>query len=393
MGPLTGIKIVELAGIGPGPMCGVLLADLGARVLRIDRPTPSNLGVERPLEYNLVLRNRETIALDLKAPAAIEVVLDLVESADALIEGFRPGVTERLGLGPDICLTRNPRLVYGRVTGWGQDGPLAKAAGHDLNYIALTGALAAMGRAEGPPAPPLNLVGDFAGGGLYLALGILAGVLEARASGKGQVVDASIVDGTASMMMQFYGMQTAGLWSDQRGSNVLDSGAPFYDVYACADGRYVSVAPIEDKFFVELLDRLGLPPSMIEMKRDRSQWPRLRQVFEETFAQKPLEAWCDLLQGSDACFAPVLNMHEALSHPHLRARETLIEVAGVVQPAPAPRFSRTRTTKPSPPRSADPERDEDILRSWLPADRVAQALEILHRNVQDQPDRRGRRTA
>jgi crotonobetainyl-CoA:carnitine CoA-transferase CaiB-like acyl-CoA transferase len=195
------------------------------------------------------------------------------------------------------------------------------------------------------------------------------------------------------MMMQFYGMQTAGLWSDQRGSNVLDSGAPFYDVYACADGRYVSVAPIEDKFFVELLDRLGLPPSMIEMKRDRSQWPRLRQVFEETFAQKPLEAWCDLLQGSDACFAPVLNMHEALSHPHLRARETLIEVAGVVQPAPAPRFSRTRTTKPSPPRSADPERDEDILRSWLPADRVAQALEILHRNVQDQPDRRGRRTA
>lgn len=376
MGPLTGFKVVELAGIGPGPMCGMLLADLGARVLRIDRTAPAALGVERPLEYNLVLRNRETIALDLKSPEAVALVLDLVEGADALIEGFRPGVTERLGLGPDACLARNPRLIYGRVTGWGQDGPLAKAAGHDLNYIAVTGALAAMGRADGPPAPPLNVVGDFAGGALYLALGILAGLLEARNSGKGQVVDASIVDGTASMMMQFYGMRAAGLWRDQRGSNVLDSGAPFYDVYACADGRYISVAPIEDKFFAELLDRLELPASMMAMKRDRREWPRLRKILAETFLAKPARHWCDLLDGTDVCFAPVLTMADAPDHPHVKARETLIEVAGVVQPAPAPRFSRSRPGMPVPPRAADPASYEDILRAWLPVEQVADALAV-----------------
>lgn len=377
MGPLKGLKIIELAGIGPAPMCGMLLADLGARVLRIDRPTPAKLGVERPLEYNLVLRNREAIALDLKSPASVDLMLDLVESADGLIEGFRPGVTERLGLGPDTCLARNPRLVYGRVTGWGQDGPLAKSAGHDLNYIALTGALDAIGRAGGPPTPPLNLVGDFGGGGLYLALGMLAALLEARTSGEGQVVDASIVDGAASMMMQFYGMHASGLWRNQRGSNILDSGAPFYDVYSCADGRYVSVAPIEDKFFAELLDRLSLPASLIEMKRDCEQWERLRSILADTFASKPARYWCDLLEGTDACFAPVLSMAEAAAHPHVNARETLVEVAGVVQPAPAPRFSRSRPAKPFPPKPAEPQHYEETLRTWLPAERVAQALEVV----------------
>lgn len=377
MGPLTGVKIVELAAIGPAPMCAMLLADLGATVLRIDRLEPSGLGVERPMAFNLIMRNREAVALDLKAPGAVDLVLDLVARADALIEGFRPGVAERLGLGPQACQARNPRLVYGRVTGWGQDGPLAHAAGHDLNYIALAGALAAIGRAGGLPAPPLNVVGDFAGGALFLAVGMLSALLEARASGRGQVVDAAITEGVATMMMPFFGLGAAGLWNERRGENILDSGAPFYDVYACADGALLSLAPIEDKFFAEFLRRAGLPETLLAMKTDRARWGELRARLEERFAAHPRQYWCDLLEGTDACVAPVLTMAEAREHPHLRARDALIDVAGVVQPAPAPRFSRTCPAPPAPPRPADPRRYEDILAGWLPPERLAPALEQL----------------
>lgn len=375
MGPLNGVKIVELAAIGPAPMCGMLLADLGATVLRIERLEPSGLGVARPIAFNLIMRNRETIALDLKAPHCVDLVLDLVETADALIEGFRPGVAERLGLGPQECLERNPALVYGRVTGWGQDGPLAHAAGHDLNYIALAGALAAIGRSGQLPAPPLNMVGDFAGGALFLAVGVLSALLEARRSGKGQVVDAAIADGVATMMMPFFGLSAADLWSEARGENVLDSGAPFYDVYACADGALVSLAPIEDKFFALFLNRVGLPEDALAMKADRARWPELRALLAETFARHPRDHWCDLLEGTDACFAPVLTMADMANHPHMRARGVVAEIAGVRQPVPAPRFSRTRPATPRPPANAKPEDYESILRRWLPPDRVGLALE------------------
>ncbi|WP_256561068.1 CaiB/BaiF CoA-transferase family protein [Bradyrhizobium sp. CCGUVB4N] len=377
MGPLGGLKIVELAGIGPAPMCGMLLADLGASVLRIDRLEPSGLGVERPIEFNLIMRNRDTVALDLKSKRSIELVLRLVQQSDVLIEGFRPGVTERLGLGPTECMERNPALVYGRVTGWGQDGPLSKYAGHDLNYVAITGALAAMGRAGAPPTPPLNVVGDFAGGGLFLALGILAAVIEARRSGKGQVVDAGIVDGVASMMTQFFGMKAAGLWTERRGDNILDSGAPFYDVYRCADDQFISVAPIEDKFFLELVQLIDLPASTIELKKDKRRWGELRTVLADTFVKKSSQHWRNLLENTDACFAPVLTMEEAASHPQLKARKTLIEVAGVVQPAPAPRFSRSVPDIPRPPRAHDPKDYEEILSRWLPREELAPALELI----------------
>ena len=377
MGPLSGLKVIELAGIGPAPMCGMLLADLGAIVLRIDRVEPSGLGVERPIEFNLIMRNRDTVALDLKSKPAIDLVLRLVQQADILIEGFRPGVTERLGLGPKECMERNPALVYGRVTGWGQDGPLAKSAGHDLNYVALTGALAAIGRAGAPPTPPLNVVGDFAGGGLFLAFGILAAVIEAKRSGTGQVVDAGIVDGVASMMTQFFGMKAAGLWTDSRGDNILDSGAPFYDVYECSDGRFISIAPIEDKFFLSFVKLVGLPASTIDMKRDKRQWDQLRRTLADTFAEKPSQYWCGLLENTDACFAPVLTMEEARNHPHLNARKTLIEIAGIVQPAPAPRFSRSVPETPRAPCAHDPDNYKAILSRWLPRDELTSALEII----------------
>jgi alpha-methylacyl-CoA racemase len=358
-------------------MCAMLLADLGASVLRIDRPEPSGLGVERPIEFNLIMRNRDTIALDLKDPAAIELVLQLIEDADVLIEGFRPGVTERLGLGPADCRARNGSLVYGRVTGWGQDGPLATTAGHDLNYIAITGALAAIGRSDAPPTPPLNIVGDFAGGGLFLALGILAAVLEARESGRGQVVDAGIIDGVTSMMTQFFGMKAAGLWTDKRGDNILDSGAPFYDVYGCADGKQISIAPIEDKFFLQLVRLIGLPASTLDLKKDKRRWQELRALFADTFAKQPRQYWCEMLENTDACFAPVLTMEEAMGNAQLKARKTLIEVAGVVQPAPAPRFSRTSPDTPKPPRAPHPGEYEEILSRWLPPERVAPALGVI----------------
>lgn len=344
-------------------MCAMLLADLGATVLRIDRPDPPELGIKRPLRHNLLLRGREVLALDLKQPEARETVLQLVERADALIEGFRPGVTERLGLGPENCFARNPRLIYGRMTGWGQDGPLAQAAGHDLNYIALTGALHHTGRAGQPPSWPLNLLGDYAGGSLYLAVGLLAAILEARQSGKGQVVDAAIVDGTAHLMTSVHGLFEAGILSSERGANLLDSGAPFYDCYECADGKWISVAPLESRFHAELLRRLGLDAKDFPKQADQAGWPEARRRLVETFRSKPRDQWCALLEGSDACFAPVLSIDEARLHAHMVARHVYVEIDGVPQPAPAPRFSRTPPKIPRPP--AEPASPDEILKTWL----------------------------
>jgi alpha-methylacyl-CoA racemase len=352
MGPLAGFRILEFAGIGPGPMCAMLLADMGATVLRLDRPMHAGLGLERPENFNLLNRSRVSALIDLKAKEGIALALDLIARADALIEGFRPGTMERLGLGPEPCLARNGRLVYGRMTGWGQDGPLAPAAGHDLNYIALTGALHAIGRAGGPPTPPLNLVGDYGGGALYLAFGVVCALLEAQKSGQGQVVDAAMIDGAASLMAPFYGLHAAGLHTDTRGENFLDSGAPYYDVYPCADGRYVSVAPIEIKFRDEFYRRIGLDASSLPPAGDRANWPAIKQAIAARLATRTAAEWCTLLEGTDACVAPVLSMAEAPAHPHHIARRTFIDVGGVVQPAPAPRFSRTRPAVPTPPRPA-----------------------------------------
>ena len=364
MGPLHGLRIVELAGIGPSPMACMLLADLGADVVRIERTEAADLGVHKPAQFNLLMRNRRLLALDLKQPEAVAQVLDLVEQADVLIEGFRPGVTERLGLGPQECLARNPRLVYGRMTGWGQTGPLAQAAGHDLNYVALTGVIHAIGRADQPPSIPLALTGDMGGGALYLALGVLAAVLEARSSGQGQVIDAAIVDGAASLATVFYGLHAAGLWQDQRGSNILDSGAPFYDVYECSDGAWISIGPIEARFYAQLLQLLELDPQDLGAQNDRSTWPRAKVLIAQRFRARTRAQWCALLEGTDVCFAPVLSFAEAPQHPHLKARATFVEVDGVVQPAPAPRFSRTVPDLPKPPR-ATPDCDVgSVLAAW-----------------------------
>jgi alpha-methylacyl-CoA racemase len=371
VGPLAGIRIVELAGIGPAPMAAMLLADLGATVLLVERPGGGRLGLERPRHLDLLLRGRRGIALDLKSPDGKALALRLVARADALIEGFRPGVTERLGLGPEDCLAENPRLVYGRVTGWGQDGPLAQAAGHDLNYIALAGALHAFGRRGGPPTPPLNLIGDFAGGALYLAFGLVCAILEARQSGQGQVVDAAMIDGTASLMTAFHGMVAAGLATHERGTNHLDTGAHFYNVYECADGRWISIAPIEGKFYAEFLRRLDLDPASLPAQMDRAQWPALEARFAALFETRTAAEWCALLEGSDACFAPVLTTDEAPLHPHHRARGTYVEIGGVVQPAPAPRFSRTRPDLPLPPQPLGEEAAETALAPWLDPAEIA----------------------
>ncbi len=372
MGPLEGVKIVEMAGIGPGPMCAMLLADMGATVLRIDRIEQVDLGQRRPLKYNLLLRNRKAIRVDLKRPEAVALTLRLVEGADALIEGFRPGVMERLGLGPDICLARNARLVYGRMTGWGQDGPLAAAAGHDLNYLALGGALGAIGRHGAPPTPPLNLVADYGGGALYLAMGVLAALVNVRKSGSGQVVDAAMVDGVASLMTSIFGLHAAGLMSTERGTNSNDSGAYYYDSYQCADGRWVSVAPIEGRFHAELLRRLGVDAAEIGDQHDRANWPKAREVLAARFKTRTRDAWCSVLEGSDACFAPVLAMDEVPNHPHIAARGTFIEVDGVAQPAPAPRFSRTPAAAPTSAEQTMNATPEQALDGWLNPDVIEQ---------------------
>ena len=363
MGPLAGFRIVEMAGIGPAPMCAMLLADLGATVLRVDRQQPSGLGLPGDARFSIMNRSRHAIAVDLKNPEGVALVLCLVAAADALIEGFRPGVMERLGLGPEPCLARNPKLVYGRMTGWGQEGPLAQAAGHDLNYIALAGVLHSIGRTGQPPTPPLNLVGDFGGGALYLAFGLACGLLEAQRSGRGQVVDAAMVDGAASLMAIFYALHAAGSFTATRGENVLDSGAFFYDVYECADGKYVSVAPIEDKFLEEFLHRMEIDPAEMPPKMDRRRWPEAKAKVAALFKRKTRDEWCRLLEGSDACFAPVLSLAEAPSHPHNLARQTFIEVDGIVQPAPAPRFSRTPAGRPTPPETPG-ERGIASLAHW-----------------------------
>lgn len=363
MGPLTGVKIVEFGGIGPPPMCAMLLADMGADVLRIDRVQPSGLGLPVPPRFSVMDRSRRSVAIELKKPEGIATVLRLLDQADALIEGFRPGVMERLGLGPEVCLSRNPRLVYGRVTGWGQTGPLAQAAGHDLNYIALTGAAHAIGRRGQTPTPPLNLVGDFGGGGLYLALGIVAALNGAQRSGKGQVVDAAMVDGAASLMSSIYGLYAAGMINDRRGENILDSGSHFYDVYETFDGKFISIASIEAKFYAELLQRLGLQNESLPDQMDQAHWPELKDRMAKLFRTKTREEWCEILEGTDVCFAPVLSFDEAPQHPHNKARDTFIEVDGVIQPAPAPRFSGTPSQVQRPP-AAPGEHTEEGLFDW-----------------------------
>ena len=365
MGPLAGIRIVEFAGIGPGPMAAMLLAELGATVIRLDRTVPSGLGVDKPPRFDLLARGRRSVAVDLKRPDGVALALRLLDRADACLEGFRPGTMERLGLGPDVVLARNPRLVFGRLTGFGQSGPLSAAAGHDLNYIAITGALAAIGRRGSKPTPPLNLLGDFAGGSLYLALGIVSALLEARASGLGQVVDAAISDGTAHLMTSLYGHYGAGFHGLERGENLLDSGDPIYDVYECADGQFVSIAPIEAKFQKELFRRLDIETGPGD--------PDLRGKLERCFLGRSREAWCQLLEGTDACFAPVLSMADAPDHPHNRARSTFVEVDGVVQPAPAPRFSRT-TTAPAEPPTAAGAGGREALSAWGVTDGEIDAL-------------------
>ncbi len=374
-GPLSGVRVIELAGIGPGPMCAMLLADLGADVVRVDRPVQVDLGVpRRSRHFDVLRRGRRSIAVDLKSPEGVEAVLKMVEQADALIEGFRPGVTERLGLGPEECAARNPKLVYGRMTGWGQEGPLASAAGHDINYIALTGALAAIGNNGGPPVPPLNLVGDYGGGALYLAFGVCAALLEAKNSGQGQVVDAAMVDGAASLLSSVFGLHAAGSWDLERGSNTLDSGSYFYGTYECSDGEWISIAPIEGKFHTELMQRLGIDPEDMKNQHDRSQWSDRKAQMVEIFAKKTRAQWCEELEGTDVCFAPVLTMEEAREHEHIKARQTLIEVEGVVQPAPAPRFSRT-PGKVHGPVPEPGEHSREILVDWgLDAGEVDQLI-------------------
>jgi alpha-methylacyl-CoA racemase len=363
MGTLNGVKIVEFGGIGPPPMCAMLLADMGADVLRIDRTQPSGLGFPVPPRFAVMDRSRRSVAINLKRPEGIEATLRLLDQADALIEGFRPGVMERLGLGPEVCLQRNPSLVYGRVTGWGQSGPLAHAAGHDINYIALTGAANAIGRRGQPPTPPLNLVGDFGGGALYLALGIVAALYEAQHSGLGQVVDAAMVDGAASLMASIYGLYAAGVINDQRGENLVDSGSHFYDVYETSDGKFISIAAIEAKFYAELIQRLGLERETLPEQMDREHWPQLSDRLAQLFRTKTRREWCELLEGTDVCFAPVLSFDEAPQHPHNKTRDTFIEVDGVMQPAPAPRFSRTPSQVQRPPATAG-EHTESGLLDW-----------------------------
>ncbi len=348
MGPLEGIKVVEITGIGPGPFAAMMLADMGAEVLRVDRvqAVPDDFSRSNP---ELLFRGRRSVAVDLKNPAGVETVLRLVEHADALIEGFRPGVAERLGVGPTECAARNQKLVYGRMTGWGQDGPLATAAGHDINYISLGGALAHIGRPGEKPVPPLNLVGDFGGGGMLLAFGIVSGILEASRSGKGQVVDAAMVDGTAALMTLIYGLQGIGMWSDERGTNMLDTGLPYYDTYETADGEYVSVGSLEPQFYAQLLELTGLAGEGFEAQNDPEIWPRLRERLTEVFLSKSRDEWCEIMEGTDVCFAPLLTMTEAAQHPHMKARGTFTEIDGFLQPSPAPRFDRTSPETPAAP--------------------------------------------
>ena len=364
-GPLAGYKIIEIAGIGPGPFAAMMLSDMGAEVVRVERVQAVRDATSSNANWDVMQRGRKNIAIDLKQPDGVEALLQLVERADALIEGFRPGVMERLGVGPDICLARNKKLVFGRMTGWGQDGPYANSAGHDINYIALAGALAHFGRAGEAPVPPLNMVGDFGGGGMLLAYGVVCALLDAQKSGAGQVVDAAMVDGSAILMSMFWGFKNIGMHDENaRGTNMLDTGAHFYDVYKCSDGKYVSIGSIEPQFYAQLLQLTGLASDAeFANQQDRAMWPKLKQRLTEVFATKPQTQWCQIMEGTDVCFAPVLTMSEAAKHPHNVARETFIEIDGVVQPAPAPRFSRTNGAVSHGPVAAG-ENTREVLQSW-----------------------------
>jgi alpha-methylacyl-CoA racemase len=363
VGPLDGIRIVEIAGIGPGPFAGMMLADMGAEVLRVDRAQSVLGGDPAKPSLDFLARGRRSIGVDLKQAEGVDTVLRLIEKADALIEGFRPGVMERLGLGPDVCLARNPRLVYGRMTGWGQEGPLARVAGHDINYIALAGALDPIGRRGEAPLPPLNLVGDFGGGGMLLAFGIACALVERARSGRGQVVDAAMVDGAAALMTIIHGAHQAGWWKEERGTNMLDTGAHFYEVYETSDGKYVSIGSIEPQFYQELLEKTGLAGEPLPGQMDRSQWPAFKQRMAAIFKSKTRAQWCELMEGSDICFAPVLSLTETKEHPHIKARGTFVTVAGAPQPGPAPRFSRSHAEIRRPPPHAGQHTDE-ALADW-----------------------------
>ncbi len=359
MGPLKGIKVVEMAGIGPGPFCAMMLSDMGAEVIRVDRLAHKGSGHRA----NVLNRGRRSIAVDLKNPQGVDTVKKLIDQADVVIEGFRPGVMERLGLGPEECLGRNPRLIFGRMTGWGQHGPLALAAGHDINYISIGGALGAMGHPDRPPSPPLNLVGDFGGGAMYLLAGVLAALVERASSDKGQVIDAAMTDGTASLLTPFYGMMAMGMWTTQRNDNRLDGGAHYYGSYTCSDGKHISIGSIEPQFYALLLELCGIDDPEFLKQNEKESWASLRQKLEELFATKTQAQWCELLEGTDVCFAPVLNLAEAPQHPHNKARASFIEFEGITQPAPAPRFSRSQSGIQSAAAIAG-EHSEEILRDW-----------------------------
>ena len=375
-GPLTGYRIIEIAGIGPGPFAAMLLADMGAEVIRVERVGAVRGPAPETPHPDILRRGRRNLAIDLKHPDGIATLLDLVERADALVEGFRPGVMERLGAGPDVCLERNPKLVFGRMTGWGQDGPYAQAAGHDINYIALAGALAHYGRAGEPPTPPMNMVGDFGVGGMFLAFVVVCALLEASRSGEGQVVDTAMVDGTATLMAMFWTMSQTGLHDEtRRGSNLLDTGAHFYDVYECSDGEYVSIGSIEPQFYAELMRLTGLSDDpAFSQQMDREQWPALKERLADIFRSKSRDQWCDIMEHTDVCFAPVLRMSEAAEHAHNVDRGTFVEVGGMTQPAPAPRFSRTPARIDRPP-AHDGQHTEELLAAWGVGDgRIAELI-------------------
>jgi len=364
-GPLHGLKVIELAGIGPGPYAAMLLADMGADVVRVDRPGPPASNV--PPDKDVLRRNRRSIIVDLGHPDGVATVLSMAARADVLLEGFRPGVTERLGLGPAECWAVNPLLVYGRMTGWGQSGPLAPTAGHDIDYIAITGALGAIGKAGEGPVPPVNLVGDFGGGSTFLVIGVLAALWEAARSGRGQVVDAAIVDGASSLTALLHGLLAAGQWTDQRGFNFLDTGAPWYDTYQTADGEWMAVGALEQKFYAEFTRLLGLSDDVADFRSDPSKWPQLREAIAQAFSSRTRADWTAVFEDTDACVAPVLSLTEAARHPHLAARDTFIDVGGITQPAPAPRFSRTVPAAPTPPQAIGANTVE-VLRDWGIAD-------------------------
>ena len=359
MGPLAGIKVVEMAAIGPVPFCAMMLSDMGADVIRIDRLKQKGSGHRA----NVLYRGRKSIAVDLKDSQGVDVAMKLINKCDAVIEGFRPGVMERLGLGPEVCLNQNPKLVYGRMTGWGQQGKLSQAAGHDINYISLAGALGSMGYPDRPPTPPLNLIGDFGGGAMYLLSGVLAALLERQSSGKGQVIDAAMTDGTASLLSGFYGMMAMGMWTTDRYKNRLDGGAFYYGSYECADGKHISLGSLEPQFYALLLEKCGIEDKSFDEQLDQEAWPLKRQKMEAIFKTKTRNQWCEILEGTDVCFAPVLDLEEAPDHPHNKERETFVNFEGITQPAPAPRFSRTQGTIQSSANLTG-ENSEEILEKW-----------------------------